>query len=120
MGQRKFVITPELALQIWYECSFALGHNLIECTHSEPGVQYYIKNKLLKVRFPIPSKNVVVVHIEKRSKNVDTPLIHLIHISFRCSHMDDNIITKRTPVPLIKKIEAAEEYLCLKRNGLLV
>ena len=32
--------------------------------------------------------------------------------------MDDNIITKRTSVPLIKKIEAAEEYLHLKRNGL--
>ena len=33
--------------------------------------------------------------------------------------MDGNIITKRTSVPLIKKIEAAEEYLHLKRNGLL-
>ena len=32
--------------------------------------------------------------------------------------MDDNIVTKRTSVPLIKKIEAAEEYLRLKRNGL--
>ena len=32
--------------------------------------------------------------------------------------MDDNIITKRTSVPLIKKIEAAEEYLHLKRNGI--
>ena len=28
MGQRKFGITPELALPIWYECPFALGHNL--------------------------------------------------------------------------------------------
>ena len=32
--------------------------------------------------------------------------------------MDDNIITKRASDPLIKKIEAAEEYLHLKRNGL--
>ena len=32
--------------------------------------------------------------------------------------MDDNIITMRTSVPLIKKIEAAEEYLHLKRNGI--
>ena len=34
--------------------------------------------------------------------------------------MDDNIITKRTSVPLIKKkkIEAAEEYLHPKRDGL--
>ena len=28
MGQRKFVITPELALLIWYKCPFALGSNL--------------------------------------------------------------------------------------------
>ena len=28
MGQRKIVITPELALPIWYKCPFALGHNL--------------------------------------------------------------------------------------------
>ena len=32
--------------------------------------------------------------------------------------MDDNIITKRTSVPLTKKIEAGEEYLHLKINGL--
>ena len=47
------------------------------------GVQNYVKKiKLLKVRFLIPSKNVLIVHIEKRSKNVDTTLIHLVHISF--------------------------------------
>ena len=28
MGQRKIVITSELALPIQYECPFALGHNL--------------------------------------------------------------------------------------------
>ena len=57
------------------------------------------KNKLLKVGFPIPSQNVLIMHIEKISQNVDTPLIHLIRISFRSSHIDDNIITKRTSVP---------------------
>ena len=34
------------------------------------GVQYYVKKiKLLKIRFPIPSKNVLIVHIEKKIEN---------------------------------------------------
>ena len=43
-----------------------------ECTHSQRGggVQYYVKKiKLLKIRFPIPSKNVLIVHIEKKIEN---------------------------------------------------
>ena len=69
------------SLCIW-SCGYDYGSNYHisqtivppECTHSEPGgTILHKKIKLLKVGFPIPSKNVLIVHIEKNPKMLTPP-----------------------------------------------